>query len=492
LHQLNSLKFNNLSNKKDRQWERSYTKNKKQERRWLFIVASILSAIHVYVEFSLLGATIIGVLLLIASILLRFYYFSSVSVYRNAATLVLWLYVELSMLVWPVINAVNIYGDYYPDDSILLLHRLGVGCLFIIAIIALLFQKKNKNNKTSIRNRSPWQGLSPNFVKIAWYSFILIAFGITILAYQLGIATLGAENKMVLPFKLTGLLNFFHLYGIRFIFIVFLDIFYSHAEKRGNRQVLNVLLVYLAWNILETIILLSKGQLLIGMIPLLLWTFYRGVFRFHWIIYISISVLLLSMIFPTMSTYRGHLHAGHAISFYEAWTIQENLSRSDETFITTQGVRIYERIFSTGKHIVKFLPFLDAPYLTGNLSEVIKYGGSQKYHTRVIDGVPEFVPHSSGATGLSDAFLIGGIPLVVITMALLSLLSVIIVDGNRLQFIFGTAAGQALAAYFLFMLMTGGTWSWAFKGLLPNLVWPSLFIFHAWLRGKALKSLHRK
>jgi hypothetical protein len=172
--------------------------------------------------------------------------------------------------------------------------------------------------------------------------------------------------------------------------------------------------------------------------------------------------------------------------------MQKNLARSDETFLTIQGVKIYERIFITGRDIVKFIPFMKAPYLTGNLDDVIEYGGSHKYHTRVIDRVPESVSHSSGAAGLADAFLIGGIPLVLITMALLSLFSVIIVDGNRLQFIFGTAAGQALAAYFLFMLMTGGTWSWAFKGLLPNLVWPSLFIFHAWLRGKALKSLHRK
>ena len=456
-----------------------------KERRLLMFLAAALSVGHAYVVVSVLRATEADIFIFAIIVLFRFVYFSVVSIYRNAASLLVWLYIELSMILWPAVNAMVGYR-FYADEYVAFSYRLGLMCLFIHAMIALLpwwsFTRKIS------APLSPWQGLSKGFIQSAWFSFIVVSFSATILVDQLGLDTLGLKGAG-LPFKLAGLVNYYRYYAVPFLFIVFLDIFYA---KYGKRKVLNGILIYLAWNILEMAVRLSKGQIMLAIIPLLLWAAYRGVFKVSWVKYFAFLFVLLFAVYTTTGEYRARLHAGSNISFLEVARMQYDLVRSDKTALTIMGVGIYERMFATGSDIAKFLPFMDAPYWSGKLDEVSAYGGSQKYHTRVVVGVPEAVPYSAGATGISDAFLIGGIPLTALTMALLSVLSVVVVDRGRLRFITRTPAGRAMAAYFIFMLMMGGTWSWVFKGLLPNLVWPSLFIFHGWLSGRALRVLSRR
>ena len=182
--------------------------------------------------------------------------------------------------------------------------------------------------------------------------------------------------------------------------------------------------------------------------------------------------LAVILTFPSLTYYRNARNKWGKVTIWDAvdWhaTHQPEMSAS--------FLNVFERIFAAGKQIGKFVPYVDR-FSGNNLKAIWEYGGSARYHTEAIDKVPMFVRHSSGITGISDAFLIGGAFLALVTVFLLSLMSICI-DSRKVGFVTGSPAGQAMAAWFFCLLIVGGTWSWAFKGLAANLVWPCLFAFH--------------
>ena len=435
------------------------TKTKKSGRynSALAILAIVLTMAHIYIEW-IGGPTVWGVVLLSTVVPMRFYYLTRISIYSNTTSLLVWLYTDIAFLLGPAISKLLSGEEYLLNANTMTAIRLGIVCLFVIGAITIPWLGA-KREKANVQNTQHWLPLGAGVVNALVLSVGITAITASIVAYSFGAVGLGGF-KNSLPLRLTGILHHFRLDAVPFLFIVLIDILY---EKGKSKKIYILLAVYTLFTGLESWIRLSRGQILNNAFPILLWSIYRGIMRVSWLWYLVPIPALTVILYPYVTIYR------------RVGSIPENIPITISDTINSIIRRIFIR---STEDITQFVPYVSDSKFVQRIGKLIEHGGTVPYHTHVIDGIPESVPHGSGVTAYSDAYLIGGTPFTVVTALVIALLAIGI-DKKWFRSVTATPAGRALLSYYVYTALVGGLWhQWIFEDIGVIMVWPTLYLFH--------------
>lgn len=226
--------------------------------------------------------------------------------------------------------------------------------------------------------------------KISIFFLLAVMFFLTGMSYYLGLGKMGKET-VVLPFKLTGLINYSRQLFAPYIFVIVLDNRIKNANYRYNKIAISL---FVMWCLTEAFIRQSRSALVEYMIPLILYFILTNIWLTKTLIR-NVTILILTniILFPIITNLR---HIG--------------LTR-DRTTIDRESETMWKRTFNNTFYYEKYQPIAKDEALDFSLApRIILEGGSHNFTTNVIDDLEEIsAKHNSGTSGLMDGYLFGGI-----------------------------------------------------------------------------------
>ncbi|WP_305405731.1 hypothetical protein [Photobacterium leiognathi] len=311
---------------------------------------------------------------------------------RRAYTgFVIWLFFEASFFSYMVFKYGSIYENHISNISIANLNQaitLGAFAILVymfFSVIIFLLPKRNKLDLTYSSNVD-WGEALP--YKLFLF-FCLFTFLSSIVSYKLGITIMGRE-VVVLPYKLTGILNNYRNIIVPIVFLVFIDVF----SKRSKENF--VIMIFILWSVFESYIKLSKGVLILNSLVILLWYIYSGTKVSKSTMLRLLAILILSVVmFSFVQDKRIEVNS---VSYSN--TSEEKLDLADNFN------KMLFRSYFDGYFLAKYIQYEKNNDVDYNLLLDI---GPASYHTHIIDGLPFGISHSSGSSLFSEAFLIFGI-----------------------------------------------------------------------------------
>jgi len=286
------------------------------------------------------------------------------------------------------------FFDKQYDIFILIVHLL---ILFVISFLEMFFRKNLYSNyyKLIIKNDLFNRGV----IIFTWCIFAVISIFI---AWLLGISIMGSKPP-ALPFKLTGIINTFHMTILPILFLLIYD-FYFRSGK-NNKHLVMFFLLYL---IVESFVRHSRGVFFEGLMILFLFTALYHQKNLITLPRVIISGLLLSLL-PLFTLIRDRLAVNKNAEIVSI--LADNYS-----FLLFS---IFKRIFTQYINLHKYIYFDNELSFKG----VQSYGSFSKYHTHYVNGLPETMVNSSGSSSLSDFYILGGYLGVILGVTLLIIFS---------------------------------------------------------------------
>lgn len=217
-----------------------------------------------------------------------------------------------------------------------------------------------------------------------WVLALLISF----LSLKLGIGRMGEVN-VVLPFGLTGILNLSRTLLLPFLFVVI----FSFKDRNKGRLMMSFLMI-LSWSLFDAFVRNSRSAFIEYVIPLAIFVMYDRKITFNKVLRYFLLLVGSNVFIYLIVTSR---RAGETFYFSETFTL-----------LSLLATRIFNRVFSFTYYVDKYkeLFISDSIYDLSRLPQILQLGGSHNYTTVIVDGLGAISgTHSSGTTGLFDAFL---------------------------------------------------------------------------------------
>ena len=439
----------------------------------LLLLFFTLTQIYFY---FLIEISYFGFFLLLITLITRFLYSLTINISNDLPTLMIWLYIEFGFLVGPfLINVLSSGSPLIINESFIFSYHLGEVTLLSFFIITIIFHYVISSKSES--HRYHWENISKQ--KLAFLAIIIvsISFFVSYIASYLNIAGL-EEKQPEIPGDIDGAINLYRTTAGYFFFIFILDVY--HEKKMKKHKTLWIF-IYLIWLIYETIIRTSKGgTLLSGLIPLIFWAYYRNILTKRFLKKMVPLILIIFITYPIMSKYRELKASSSKISYNQIVAIIKN----KDINVGDLAINIYDRmIYRNAKNIDQFYTFykykFNNRYLFWNLDDIREAGNSVKYHTHVIDNVPRERAHSSGITGFSEGYLIGGIIFLEFTLIIFSFIATLICKKGR----YWNPIIYVLLFSLLYRFIMGGMWHYitTYRNII---IWGAVFIFFILIQKK--------
>ena len=354
-------------------------------------------------------------MLLLCGTILTTYFINKHKLYGNFAKYIVLLGIYFSVIVMPAFHLIlhtngplQIEYDRFLD--------FGSKLYFLTILVLTLFDNRQHKIESRIEHQYYPIKLSDNFIRF----FFILIYSLTSIAYALGLGRMGGE-VVVLPFKLTGIINLFRFYAVSFIFAAIVE----NYLLRGLKFPKKYYILYFVWTVFEVFAWMSKSVLVSYLLPLLilLYIYYQPAPR-RILKVVGPLVALFLFLYPIIGVLRTFDSGKFVESFKEAKTEAYDGSSENRNIL----LEPLNRVFMTGdKYIDDYAYFhTEELFNFSNLPLVVASGGAPSFQTHVVDGFSETAQHSSGTTGIIDPLLHGGYGLCYITICLLSIISIVI------------------------------------------------------------------
>jgi hypothetical protein len=359
------------------------------------------------------------------------------------------------------------------EESFILAISLGVLSYYVHFFVSIFFAVKYK----SVNNDVGFEYSANNKFADSFYIYVTMSIILIFLTYYLKLGSLTGVG-VELPYKLTGILVLTKRLLIPFALLCYADFWYYKDNKKFNL----VVILFIIYQVVNGVLIFSKGALFIGLTPLIFLFLYKGVLRKKYV------AIVAALFFVTILFYKGaqdlrdiKKFQGYDVSISDVQVVSGITEVEDSLF------SVLSRIFKDGLYLCEIGQKFNGLYDENRFKDVIKFKGSANYYTRVIMKIPYAIKTSLGTALLSDAFLVGGFIFCIFTIILMSMFSVILdcwVFNLRL---FNPVLG-AFLTYFFFTSLVGGWWEIFFRMEINIVIWPICF-FQIWFLNKKLKNL---
>lgn len=269
---------------------------------------------------------------------------------------------------------------------------------------ALIPYKKNIKNRLIITR---------HYSKSSARIIYLLGIMASLVCAVLGLDRMGAEVKTVLPFHLTGVLNIFRNALMPFLISLYI---YDRTAVDGKGLSKTEWIAIFTFGILEVFTRLSKSTLLTIFVPAFVVLFFLNRINRSFVIKVLMPALAIFLVlYPIIGLLRNY----DEVNASTLKTVSSQVSGSDEDRLTT----IFGRVFEAGAHYMRSYPIIekDIYFDFSRAPLIILEGGSAAYVTHVIDGYKDDAIHSSGTTGITDPYLLGGKGLCFVVLSMLAL-----------------------------------------------------------------------
>lgn len=246
-----------------------------------------------------------------------------------------------------------------------------------LSIYLFIFHKKNDEvyelKKNYVRH------VNKNFI----YFIIFFSFLITIVADILGLAKMGVENDVALPFKLEGLINYLHIEIIPFLYLIIVD----------NSRKKYIYFFIIAWAVYESIVRGSRGFFIFFLAQVLFVNNYYNktsinIFK-PYIKYIPISIFII--LYLTIIRYG---------------TTMSDLFNNLNLLIKFLDL-IYNRIFSICLNSSEMITYFNNNQVA--FIDIINQGSFSGFNTNVIGDLSSVATtHSSGTSFFAEFYFFFG------------------------------------------------------------------------------------
>lgn len=206
---------------------------------------------------------------------------------------------------------------------------------------------------------------------------------------------------------------------------------------------------------------------------------------------ISKLLLLLILFYPKTSLKKSLAIAVAAIlifpfffeigNYYRVkYTSNQQIELTRYLYITDKKLTmfyIYKRIFHDTILIDKFNKYVDGKVVVNNFPIYNKHDGGVNFHTAVIDG-GDVSCHSSGISGISDGYLLGGLAGATLSVIILFALATIN-DFGLVRFVHISHASKAIITFWIVntMMLSDGIFSHIlYRSFFTNAVFPCFLI----------------
>lgn len=349
------------------------------------------------------------VLLLTIATMLNLIGFKNKSINGHYALYIYWFVYWASCIFMPAFdlispNLTKYYVTITPEWNNKIF-EFGIIVYFIMCLFFAFQSAKIDNNKYKFFQSN----ISLKLIKIVLIASIVL----TCFCLVTGLGRLGAD-RIVLPFKLSGVIVYFRQYFIPGFFCVFVENF----TRRNLKIPKQIWVLYIFWCLLEIPAWMSKSIFVTHLIPVLLFLFfyYRPKIK---VIIKTVAPILVIFLF---------LYPIIAIARYSINSESFELSQIKEAYKEVQSddsnnnpfLKPLNRTFGFGMRYAQDYYYINHDDLFDfSLSPILfEFGGAAKFQTFFIDGFPENANHSSGTDGIIDPLLHGGIGLLVIIIIL--------------------------------------------------------------------------
>lgn len=251
------------------------------------------------------------------------------------------------------------------------------------------------------------------FYVLAFFSFV-----ISMLCLVLGISRMGSDSGVVLPFKLNGVLYMYRTVIVPYLLFVYV---YNRISNDKNLKPHEYLIMFL-YGLLEVFVRLSKSALINVFFPLFVFAVISRVSKQIKDIYkYAVPVVAVFIFLYPIITYMRYSEQVNQESFMNAYQ-RSQVEDEDE------GLEIFKRFFHGGEHYMDcYFLFDNKPFFDfSRVPMILVEKGCAGYYTHIIEGYSEDAVHSSGTTGITDPYLIGGKGLCFIVFIALTFIGMII------------------------------------------------------------------
>lgn len=382
------------------------------------LVKIILVGFFLFVQVSLAIRYSLGtsnMLLMVCGVLL---FLLRVKKYNNLSSCFCSLFIIYSIFLSLQVPALfKLYEtDFisYGDTSYTQLAIWGNELLFVIIFADLLLYYIVKEKKNiSLITTSTGNNI---FIKSStFYFFAVVSFALSLLSLKLGISRMGETAKVVLPFHLNGIIFQYRSFLVPFLLFIYIHNKFSNNEKVS---ILEWTLIF-AYGILEMFVRMSKSAILNVFFPIIVYYIIGN--RLNYASFIKVILPVIAVFFLMYPVIGG-------LRTEENVDAEKIVSVYDESDRENTGVEIYNRFFSAGKHYIDCYYLFDrSPFFDfSRFPIIVKENGSAGYYTHVVLGISRYANHSSGTTGITDPYLIGGKGFCFIVLVLVTLMGALI------------------------------------------------------------------
>ncbi|CDE84363.1 unknown [Coraliomargarita sp. CAG:312] len=365
----------------------------------VFAVAHAAGVIINFSKIDFLALLLSGVIFVLRIIYLnRFKDFS-----LNAARPILWISWDISMIVMPVL-LFNIYSDsIYPNAQLVITPKdINFSILIGVMVLTIHFFASYfyKNDKYS--NTDYYPSISEMMFWILAVMGATLWFCALVAAKYFGTGTLSMEGNL-LPYKMSGVINFFAYYFPSFYVLFLLD-----GVLKFKRNIFLALIPILCLSALTAYVSLSKAAVIAPMVMIGLYIVLSRRMTFGVAIMGGILLFLAFLSGSYISSFRESLHTIR----YKTW---------NEMTADYGALDYLHRVFRDGTLFQKFHAYSDTVDLS---QELESYGNNPSdLHTYGIDKTPLNSMHSSGCSTLVSVYCFGlqYVPVAVVIMSLVTL-----------------------------------------------------------------------
>lgn len=360
-------------------------------------------------------------------------------------------------------TSVGFFKDYITQTEYRQLSSWGTHLFFVI-LLTLNLLKPLFPNKNNIKMQAPrYMSASCKTDTIFIYFYIFVLF-LQLISLKFNLASNQFAPKIVLPFHLNGIIDEIRSNIAAFSIAIYMFDRYVKNEKLNKK----VIVVYIIYAFLEVIVRNSKGAFVYSFLPVVALMGFMDKINRNTIIKVVIPIIIsLVILYPIVETARGDEQITISSMLKAAQDIKsEDMSEKSSPFI---------RSFLTGVYYTKVIGEVNSDEFSFDFSHVpilVLLRGGSVYMTRIIDGVPETIHHSSGVTGLNDALLWGGYLSCYIVVSFLTFIAII---GDKAKLMKKKPLYKVIFFFFFYDRIVGTTISFFIdKLLIPSL--GSLFI----------------
>lgn len=421
--------------------------------RYIFIFKGLILAVCVVCDIQtayFLGSAV-TLFWVSVTAALRIVFCYKLNILHSTSTTVFWIYAELHHTVGLILAATTFPYSIKVDNQSIEYSKL-FSCVLLCSIFLIYFFTKRKHAISATRRINFWaickKKQKQKVILAPMIIMFFVAYVLSVLSHILGISRMGQEVGVVLPFKLVGILNTFRV-ALMPIFCLFWQDYLLDTRHRIAVRIF--LILYVPWLILESYIRFSRSAFVFAM-ELLFWLLlFRQQYNKKTILLIIIT-LVASLTMYFLTTEMRHLSGRQSdVGFADAY---ESMKVSDNDIIT-QTVHAIIRKSLGGYYAAKYVKDRKGSLFHNNYDEMVAYGGTALYNTYKIDKMPSSAVHSSGSSGIADAYVHFGI-IGVIAFSFFLALGCAVVDSGKLGFVTKIPIGSLIATISLVTILSTG------------------------------------